>query len=168
MASFCIEALLEKPRLLYQPYRMTFRRCTPGLFVLLLLAGCQRQEAAPSPTPMPKTNTPAASVPGWPPTKAQPKLQTMKFFVGPETVTAELCLTEVQVGTGMMFRKEMAENDGMLFVFSRPHRTSFYMRNTPKRCFSMGALNEADSASPSTRRVSAGSITPSSHNRALA
>lgn len=79
---------------------------------------------------MPKTNTPAASVPGWPPTKAQPKLQTMKFFVGPETVTAELCLTEVQVGTGMMFRREMAENDGMLFVFSRPHRTSFYMRNT--------------------------------------
>jgi len=54
----------------------------------------------------------------------------MKLFVGPETIVAELCLTEVQIGTGMMFRKEMAENDGMLFVFSRPHRTSFYMRNT--------------------------------------
>jgi uncharacterized protein len=79
---------------------------------------------------MPKTNAPSSSVPGWPPTKAQPKLQTMKLFVGPETVTAELCLTEVQIGTGMMFRKEMAENEGMLFVFARPHRTSFYMRNT--------------------------------------
>jgi uncharacterized membrane protein (UPF0127 family) len=24
----------------------------------------------------------------------------------------------------------MTENEGMLFVFARPHRTSFYMRNT--------------------------------------
>ena len=30
----------------------------------------------------------------------------------------------------MMFRKQMEENDGMLFVFARPHRTSFYMKNT--------------------------------------
>lgn len=109
---------------------MKLRRCTPGLFALLLLAGCQRQEAAPPPVPMPKTNAPSPSIPGWPPTKAQPKLQTMKLFVGPETITAELCLTEVQVGTGMMFRKDMAENEGMLFVFARPHRTAFYMKNT--------------------------------------
>jgi len=36
----------------------------------------------------------------------------------------------VQIATGMMFRKEMGENQGMLFVFLRPHRTAFYMRNT--------------------------------------
>ena len=35
-----------------------------------------------------------------------------------------------QIMTGMMFRKEMAENEGMLFVFGRAHRASFYMRNT--------------------------------------
>jgi uncharacterized membrane protein (UPF0127 family) len=79
---------------------------------------------------MPNTNTPAPSVEGWPPTKAQPKLQTMKLFVGAETITAEMALTQVQIGTGMMFRKVMTENEGMLFVFARPHRTSFYMRNT--------------------------------------
>ena len=79
---------------------------------------------------MPKTNTAAASIPGWPPTNAQPKLQTMKLFVGPEVITAELAMTEIQVGTGMMFRKEMGENEGMLFVFGRPNRVAFYMKNT--------------------------------------
>ena len=79
---------------------------------------------------MSKTNTTAPAIPGWPPTNAQPRLQTMKLFVGPEVITAELAMTEIQVGTGMMFRKQMGENEGMLFVFARPHRTSFYMRNT--------------------------------------
>ena len=29
-----------------------------------------------------------------------------------------------------MFRKEIAEDEAMIFVFSRPHQTAFYMRNT--------------------------------------
>jgi uncharacterized membrane protein (UPF0127 family) len=29
-----------------------------------------------------------------------------------------------------MFRKEMAENEGMLFIFGRPHQAAFWMRNT--------------------------------------
>ena len=43
-----------------------------------------------------------------------------------------------------------------------------YMRNTPKRVSAMGAFSAADSPSPSTRRVSDGAITPSSHRRAVA
>ena len=43
-----------------------------------------------------------------------------------------------------------------------------YIRNTPKRVSSIGALSAAEIPSPNTMRVSAGSITPSSHNRALA
>lgn len=54
----------------------------------------------------------------------------MKLYVGPEVVTAELAMNQIQIATGMMFRTEMAENEGMLFVFSQPHRTSFYMKNT--------------------------------------
>jgi enoyl-CoA hydratase/carnithine racemase len=50
---------------------------------------------------------------------------------------------------------------------ARRSRTRAYMRNTPKRVGSIGALRLADSASPSTSRVCAGSITPSSHSRAL-
>jgi len=60
----------------------------------------------------------------------------MKIWLGAQEVTAELATKLPQVMTGMMFRKEMAENEGMLFVFGLdnrlpgPHRASFYMRNT--------------------------------------
>jgi hypothetical protein len=43
-----------------------------------------------------------------------------------------------------------------------------YIRNTPKRCGSIGALSDAEIARPRMRRVSAGSMMPSSHSRALA
>ena len=43
-----------------------------------------------------------------------------------------------------------------------------YIRNTPKRAGSIGALSDADRPRPSTRRVSAGSMMPSSHSRAVA
>jgi hypothetical protein len=42
------------------------------------------------------------------------------------------------------------------------------MRNTPNFASGIGALRLAEIASASTRRVSAGSMTPSSHSRALA
>src|SRR5690606_37944670 len=42
-----------------------------------------------------------------------------------------------------------------------------HMRNTPKRVGSMGALSVADRSRASTSRVWAGSMTPSSHRRAL-
>jgi uncharacterized membrane protein (UPF0127 family) len=71
-----------------------------------------------------------ATLPGWPPTKAQPKLRTTKLYVGSEVITAELAMTPAQVGTGMMFRTSMREEEGMLFIFPRPHRTAFYMKNT--------------------------------------
>ena len=43
-----------------------------------------------------------------------------------------------------------------------------YILNTPKRVSAMGLFSDADSARPSTRRVSMGLITPSSQRRALA
>lgn len=45
-------------------------------------------------------------------------------------MTAEIARTAKQVQTGMMHRREMAEEEGMLFVFPVPHQASFYMRNT--------------------------------------
>ena len=45
---------------------------------------------------------------------------------------------------------------------------STYMRKTPKRVSSIGAFKAVESPNAKTRRVSAGSITPSSHKRALA
>ncbi len=43
-----------------------------------------------------------------------------------------------------------------------------HMRNTPKRASGIGALSEAASARPSTSRVWAGSMIPSSHSRPVA
>jgi uncharacterized membrane protein (UPF0127 family) len=109
---------------------MTFRCCAPAVIWVLVLAGCEKPEAAAPSASNPPSAAAEPEMAGWPATNAQPKLKTMKLFVGPEVVTAELALTPLQVATGMMFRKEMKENEGMLFVFARPHRTSFYMKNT--------------------------------------
>ena len=65
------------------------------------------------------------------PTVAQARLQTMKLWLGAEEMAAELALTAEQVQTGMMFRTNLAENAGMLFVFGAPHRASFWMKNCP-------------------------------------
>ena len=107
-----------------------FARCyLASLAALALLAGCNKPESITAAVPMALTNS-TPSIPGWPAVKAQPKLQTMKLYVGAEVVSAELAMNQVQIATGMMFRTEMGENEGMLFVFSKPHRTAFYMKNT--------------------------------------
>jgi uncharacterized protein len=62
-------------------------------------------------------------------THAQPKLQTLKVWLGSEEMIAELALQPVQIATGMMFRTNMAENEAMLFVFNSPGPKNFYMRN---------------------------------------
>ena len=96
----------------------------------LILAGCNkagpRSQTPATPSPPPHANSPADFVP----TNAQPRLQTIKLWLGPQELTAELAMTIPQIMTGMMFRKEMAETEGMLFVFGRAHQASFYMRNT--------------------------------------
>jgi len=45
-------------------------------------------------------------------------------------MVAETALTEIQRETGMMFRTNMAENEGMVFVFPTPFRASFWMMQT--------------------------------------
>jgi len=90
-----------------------------GVFVAAmvgtLLVGCQ------------KPNT--ISAPSFP-AQAQPKLPTLKLWMGAEELVAELALNGAQQQTGMMFRTNLAENEGMIFVMPYPHRASFWMKNT--------------------------------------
>jgi len=65
------------------------------------------------------------------PTHAQPKLQSMKLYVGAQEMVAELALTPEQQRTGMMFRTNMADNAGMLFPLPYTTRASFWMKNCP-------------------------------------
>ncbi len=44
--------------------------------------------------------------------------------------TVELALTPQQRAQGLMFRRAMAEDDGMLFLFDREAPRSFWMKNT--------------------------------------
>jgi uncharacterized membrane protein (UPF0127 family) len=85
-----------------------------------LAAGCGRPPAAPEPVAVEPTG----------PTAAQPKLPTLRLYLGARTMDAELALSPRQQETGMMFRTEMGTNDGMLFVFGEPHQASFWMKNT--------------------------------------
>jgi uncharacterized membrane protein (UPF0127 family) len=94
------------------------------VLVAFLFAGCKKSESAP-----PTVEDVSLSVPSGP-TNAQPKLPTMKLFIGDEEMITEIAAQREQVETGMMFRTEMAENEGMLFVFPIPHRTAFWMKNT--------------------------------------
>ncbi|MBI4664306.1 MAG: DUF192 domain-containing protein [Verrucomicrobia bacterium] len=98
---------------------------------LVLYAGCSESEHASSAPPTATTKGPE---------QAQPTLPTIKLWLGAEEIAAEQALTETQIQTGLMFRKEMPENHGMLFVFSEPHRASFWMRNTilPLTCAYIG------------------------------
>lgn len=62
-------------------------------------------------------------------THAQPKLPTLKVWLGREELIAEIARTPVQIATGMMFRTNLAESEAMLFVFNGPAPKNFYMRN---------------------------------------
>jgi len=61
---------------------------------------------------------------------AQPRLPTIKLWLGSQELVTEVARTQTEVATGMMFRKEMNEKEAMLFVFAQPFHASFYMRNT--------------------------------------
>jgi uncharacterized protein len=79
---------------------------------------------------------PAASAPAiWSdpgePTQAQPKLRTMKLYIGQNEMVAELALGPQEIRTGMMFRTNMEENAGMLFALPYTQRASFWMKNCP-------------------------------------
>jgi uncharacterized membrane protein (UPF0127 family) len=94
-----------------------------------VLAGCSKPTAsapATAATPAAETSKP------WEPTQAQPKLRTMKLYIGPEVVDAELALSLKEIQTGMMFRTNIQETDAMLFDLQVPQRADFWMKNCPE------------------------------------
>ena len=101
-----------------------------ALLAFSLLAGCEKESG----------RVPSRANAGSPPTnpvppsihlnEALPRLTTMKLWLGPKELSAELAIMPRELATGMMFRREMGENEGMLFIFGRPLRASFYMKNT--------------------------------------
>jgi uncharacterized membrane protein (UPF0127 family) len=92
-----------------------------ALLVAVFCAGCDK------PAPV------AGYLPTDPgePAQAQPRLRTMKLYIGSQEMIAELALTSQEVRTGMMFRTNMDDNAGMLFALPYNQRAAFWMKNCP-------------------------------------
>jgi uncharacterized protein len=60
----------------------------------------------------------------------QPRLPTVQITAGMHLIQAELAVTPEQQQVGMMMRREMGANEGMLFVNAEPGVRCFWMRNT--------------------------------------
>ena len=62
--------------------------------------------------------------------EAQPPLPSIRLNAGIHVIVAEVAESADERATGLMFRKEMAPNAGMLFAFAAPFAHCFWMRNT--------------------------------------
>ena len=56
---------------------------------------------------------------------------TIPVTFGSHVLRVELATTENEREHGLMFRRDLGDDDGMLFVFDSPHAASFWMKDTP-------------------------------------
>jgi len=105
---------------------VNFKAYSALLLATAIFAGCGKSSLPTSAT------APAASADDNEPKQAQPKLRTMKIYLGAEMFDAELALSPMEERTGMMFRTNIQETDAMLFVLPYTTRASFWMKNCPE------------------------------------
>jgi uncharacterized membrane protein (UPF0127 family) len=58
------------------------------------------------------------------------KFPATQLTAGIHLITAEVAANEPQREQGLMFRKQMGPNEGMVFVFDRPGTVCMWMKNT--------------------------------------
>jgi len=97
---------------------------TPRLIAEVESSAERVHTPTPTPTPIP---APSKSTE---PTEAQPKLPTIPLKIGTATVTAEVADNDKSRTMGLMFRKGLEKDHGMLFVMSRVGPVGFWMKNT--------------------------------------
>ena len=116
--------LIENRRRLRQVVGVKFANYFACVLAALLSVSCSKSETPAAPA--------ALTLDDILPKHAQPKLPTMKIYLGAETFDAELALTSDEEMTGMMFRTNIQETDAMLFVLPQPQRANFWMKNCPE------------------------------------
>lgn len=62
--------------------------------------------------------------------QAQPTLPIKPINAGMHVIQAEIASNETQREQGLMFRKTMPDNHGMLFIFDQPAGICMWMKNT--------------------------------------
>lgn len=60
----------------------------------------------------------------------QMNLQRIKLTAGMHLIDAQVAFTPEQRQIGLMFRKEMPQQEGMIFVFEQASQQCFWMKNT--------------------------------------
>jgi uncharacterized membrane protein (UPF0127 family) len=61
----------------------------------------------------------------------QTGLPRTKLTAGMYQIDAQVAASAEQREIGLMFRKDMPQHEGMLFIFENPSRLCFWMKNTP-------------------------------------
>lgn len=80
--------------------------------------------------------TTAMALAGWSVVQAQAldapqmDLQRVKLSAGLYQIDTQVAATPEQRQIGLMFRKEMPQQEGMIFVFEQPSQQCFWMKNT--------------------------------------
>jgi uncharacterized membrane protein (UPF0127 family) len=72
----------------------------------------------------------AIAVASWAAAAADIAFRTSHVKVGPHPLKVELAVTEEQRERGLMFRKALGRDEGMVFVFDEPAYQSMWMKNT--------------------------------------
>jgi uncharacterized protein len=85
--------------------------------ISLSLNGCQRSPSAPPTTASPQLN------------RGQTDLPRITLRLGNLEIESEVCVTDLQVASGLMARAGIGPDETMLFVFRAPDRRAFYMKN---------------------------------------
>lgn len=99
----------------------------PTLFALLALAACTPAQGDDTP---PGGSEAAAAARETPPAPRAPAAGTAWVVFGRDTVVAEVAATPEERSQGLMYRQEVPDGTGMLFVFQDNAIRSFWMQNT--------------------------------------
>jgi uncharacterized membrane protein (UPF0127 family) len=102
---------------------MDLGRYRAAILCTLLLFACCQGERLPEPQ-----ETPSAAKPKSPQPTPRPGLH--KLTIRDAVVYVDIAQTTEAREQGLMFRKNMPENEGMLFIYAEPDMLSFWMKNT--------------------------------------
>ena len=62
--------------------------------------------------------------------RAEAPMKTTTVKVGPHPLRVEVAASDAEREKGLMFRKQLGRDDGMLFVFDEPAYHAMWMKNT--------------------------------------
>ncbi len=99
---------------------------------LLFTSGCgpAAEEEGPAPALVSVAVEQQAASGGGTPPQPMPPLRSAWVILGTDTVVAEVARTTAEHEQGLMYREELPDGTGMLFIFQNEQVRSFWMSNT--------------------------------------